>query len=58
MIIVCEQCDKKFQIDSKLIPSAGRLLKCGSCSHVWFYKNEIIGENIKTEPITAQKKKN
>jgi predicted Zn finger-like uncharacterized protein len=38
MIISCEQCNKKFEIDSILIPSEGRLLKCGSCDHEWFFK--------------------
>ena len=41
MIISCEQCDKKFEIDSNLIPKDGRLLECGSCNHKWFYKQEI-----------------
>jgi predicted Zn finger-like uncharacterized protein len=53
MIISCEQCKKKFEIDSNLIPKNGRLLKCGSCNHEWFFteqKNEIIGnEPIKDE---------
>tara|TARA_B100000700_G_C14447421_1_gene580056 strand:+ start:141 stop:596 length:456 start_codon:yes stop_codon:yes gene_type:complete len=40
MIIACDQCNKKFEIDSNLIPKEGRLLKCGSCEHVWFYKFE------------------
>ena len=40
MIITCDQCNKKFEIDSSLIPKEGRLLKCGSCEHVWFYKFE------------------
>ena len=42
MIITCPNCDKKFQIESSLIPEGGRDLKCGSCNHVWFYeqKNE------------------
>ena len=33
--------DKKFEIDSNLIPKDGRLLECGSCNHKWFYKQEI-----------------
>ena len=38
MIITCEQCLKKFEIESSLIPKDGRLLECGSCNHKWFYK--------------------
>ena len=41
MIISCDQCDKKFEIESNLIPKEGRLLECGSCNHKWFYKQDI-----------------
>ena len=52
MIISCEQCHKKFEIDSNLIPKEGRLLECGSCNHKWFYKKyrEEKIEEIKIEP--------
>ena len=46
MIIECPVCSKKFNIDEKLIPEEGRLLKCGNCEHTWFYKNE---ESIKLD---------
>ena len=46
MIIECPACSKKFNIDEKLIPEEGRLLKCGNCEHTWFYKNE---ESIKLD---------
>ena len=39
MIIVCPSCDKKFEIDASLIPEEGRDLQCGSCQHLWFYKD-------------------
>ena len=44
MIISCEKCYKKFEIDSKLIPTEGRLLKCGSCNNEWFFKKESDDE--------------
>ena len=44
MIISCDQCHKKFEIDSNLIPRDGRLLECGSCNHKWFYKQDIKDE--------------
>ena len=37
MIISCEKCEKKFDVDSNLIPKEGRLLLCSSCNHQWFY---------------------
>mgnify|MGYP006141726679 FL=1 len=38
MIISCEKCAKKFNINSDLIPEKGRLLQCSSCEHKWFFK--------------------
>ena len=40
MIINCPNCNKRFRINTSLIPVEGRDLKCGSCDHVWFYKVE------------------
>ena len=51
MIISCDQCHKKFEIDSSLIPKDGRLLECGSCNHKWFYKQDI---KDKTEEIIIE----
>ena len=55
MIIQCENCNKKFEIQDSLIPDEGRLLECGSCAHQWHYtpitKLELIDEvQIKDEP--------
>ena len=47
MIIVCPNCNKKFEIDNALIPSEGRMLQCGSCDHKWFYKAEKVKEELK-----------
>ena len=57
MIISCPCGEKKFEIDEKLIPDKGRLLKCGSCDQTWFF-NKNVSEQ--TEPLidkpTKQKK--
>ena len=46
MIIICENCNKKFEVNSKLIPKTGRTIQCGSCNHVWFFnKNKEISIN-------------
>ena len=55
MIIQCENCNKKFEIQDSLISDEGRLLECGSCAHQWHYtpitKLELIDEvQIKDEP--------
>ena len=54
MIITCNKCNKKFEIDENLIPYEGRLLQCGSCNHRWFFKpNEA--PKIKKEEIAEDK---
>jgi len=50
MIITCNNCNKKFDIDSSLIPDKGRLLQCASCDHKWFFKKEVF-EKKKISPI-------
>ena len=49
MIIDCVNCSKKFEVDSDLIPSTGRTIQCGSCSHVWFYKKGQENQYLKSE---------
>ena len=51
MIIICENCNKKFEVNSKLIPKTGRTIQCGSCNHVWFFNKykEISIDNIETK---------
>tara|TARA_Y100001970_G_scaffold292980_1_gene436994 strand:- start:875 stop:1510 length:636 start_codon:yes stop_codon:yes gene_type:complete len=38
MIIECPNCNKKFNLEEKLIPKNGRNLKCNGCDHIWHYK--------------------
>ena len=40
MIINCPKCNKKFELDSDLIPESGRLVQCGACQYQWFFKPE------------------
>ena len=56
MIIQCVNCNKKFEIQDKLIPDDGRLLECGSCAHQWHYtpitKLELTDEvQVKTDEV-------
>ena len=46
MIITCNNCNKKFDIDSNLIPDKGRLLQCASCDHKWFFKKEVLENTV------------
>ena len=57
MIIECPNCNKKFNLDGKLIPEKGRSLKCSGCAHIWHYKIEpsIEAENIKKTDLQNYK---
>ena len=58
MIISCPECNKKFEINSKLIPKNGRLLKCGSCNYEWFFSEQTTNEkNIKDNQTSADRDK-
>ena len=48
MIIACQNCNKKFDVDQNLIPEKGRLIQCSSCNHKWFFKNEILAKTTNT----------
>ena len=49
MIIECENCSKKFEVDDDLIPNKGRLLQCMKCEHTWFFKHVISSDPDKSE---------
>ena len=49
MIIQCPNCNKKFNVNSNLIPDEGREIKCGSCNHIWHFNKEDFLENITPE---------
>ena len=40
MIISCNRCFIKFEINSDLIPPEGRLLQCSKCNNQWFFKKD------------------
>ena len=68
MIIQCVNCNKKFEVNSSLIPELGRNIQCGSCNHTWFYKpvtetfpketNEINKKDDVEDLDSDKKKKN
>ncbi len=62
MIIECINCSKIFDVNSDLIPSTGRTIKCGSCNYVWFFNPNKVNLKLKEEiqpnisiPINNQK---
>ena len=56
MIISCDKCKKKFNVDASLITGTGRMLECGTCKHRWFFKkdkshDDVIEKTIVEKPI-------
>ena len=49
MIIECICGEKKFEVNSDLIPSTGRNIQCGSCDKIWFFNPNIENLKIKKE---------
>ena len=48
MILACTTCNKKFEVNSDLIPEIGRLLECSSCNNQFFFKkNQLIDKSSK-----------
>ena len=41
MIINCQSCNKKFEINDQLIPEDGRLVQCGYCNSKWHQLPQI-----------------
>ena len=54
MIISCQKCAKKFNVDDNLIPDDGRNLQCSSCGHKWFFRKKTNLEKFKEKPIKKQ----
>ena len=49
MIIQCESCSKKFQVEDDAIPKEGRMVQCSNCSQKWFQTPIKIQSSIKPE---------
>ena len=55
MIITCNNCQKKFDIDTNLIPDKGRLLQCSGCGYKWFFKKETMEAPMTTIMFNEEK---
>ena len=51
MIIECQNCNKKFDLEDKLIPLKGRLVQCGFCHSQWHQLPNIITKSPKKKII-------
>ena len=56
MIIECICGEKKFEVNSDLIPSTGRNIQCGSCDKIWFFNPNIENLQIEKEKKTPVSK--
>ena len=50
MIIICDKCSKKFNVNDEDIPKKGRSLQCGSCGNKWFF-TPILNEKLSDQKI-------
>ena len=55
MIISCEKCAKKFNVNDNLIPNDGRNLQCSSWGHKWFFKKKTNEEKLQKKQIKIKK---
>ena len=55
MIITCQHCDKKFEVNENLIPNEGRLLQCGSCNRTWFFNKNSQPKSTPINDIPSKK---
>ena len=51
MIIECQNCNKKFDLEDKLIPLKGRLVQCGFCHSQWHQLPNIVTSSLKKKVI-------
>lgn len=45
MLLVCPECDAKYQIADGAIPEKGRNVRCAACGHYWFQKRDGISKD-------------
>ena len=51
MIIECQNCNKKFDLEDKLIPLKGRLVQCGFCHSQWHQLPNIVVSSRKEKVV-------
>ena len=71
MILECQNCNKKFNVNDTLIPSKGRLVQCGFCHSKWHQlpkitenlvekkvidKVDVSKDETKIQPVNYKKK--
>lgn len=54
MRITCPNCRAQYDVDSSMIPEAGRDVQCSSCAHTWLVSH--TGENVAEEKPQAEQR--
>lgn len=54
MIIACEQCDTRFQLDDSRIPPKGARVRCSRCKHAFFVPHPGLSVEEVIEEVVAE----
>jgi predicted Zn finger-like uncharacterized protein len=49
MRLICPNCGAQYEVDVKVIPSAGRDVQCSNCGHTWFQRSTEIDSDLAQE---------
>ena len=56
MIIQCQNCSRKFQVNAEDIPKEGRMVQCSNCSQKWFQTPIKVKAPVKRKRKRVKKK--
>ena len=56
MIIQCQNCSRKFQVNAEDIPKEGRMVQCSNCSQKWFHTPIKVKAPVKRKKKRVKKK--
>ena len=56
MIIQCQNCSRKFQVNDEDIPKEGRMVQCSNCSQKWFQTPIKVKAPVKRKKKRVKKK--
>ena len=56
MIIQCESCLRKFQVNDEDIPKEGRMVQCSNCSQKWFQTPIKIESSVASDVVKKDSK--
>lgn len=54
MVITCEQCTTRFQLDDSRVPEQGVRVRCSRCKHAFFVKPEARTDDDPLDRVVAQ----